>query len=137
MPSRPHLPTPIVVRPVHPAKVNTTLSDGRKYNIVLYGLKECAKGTSRSDHLKQELEQVTEIPTGIEKFVSPQSIRDSFRLGKYRESSEHPRPVLVKLNTYDVSSILSSRQNLRKGLNIKPDLSPAEHAIESLLMKER
>ena len=58
---------------VHPAKVNTTLSDGRKYNIELYGLKECAKGTSRSDRLKQELEQVTEILTGIEKSVSPQS----------------------------------------------------------------
>ena len=88
--------------------------------------------------MKQELEQVTQILTGIEKGVNPQNIRDSFRLGKYADSNKRPRPVLVKLSrSYDVSSILANRQNLPKGLTIKPDLSPAERAVESLLMKER
>ena len=32
---------------------------------------------------------------------------------------------------------MSNRQNLPKDLTIKPDLPPAEHTIESLLMKER
>ena len=117
---------------------NTVLNDGRKYNIILYGLKECEKGTKRPIRMKEELEQVTQILTATEKSVGPQSIRDCFRLGKYSESSKRPRPVLVKLSrSYDVSSILSNRQFLPKDLTIKPDLPPAERAVESLLMKER
>ena len=135
------LPSSLNDRHVNPTSRSTkvnTFNDTRKYNIVLYGLKECEKGTNRSTRMKQELEQVTQILTGIEKGVNPQNIRDSFRLGKYADSNKRPRPVLVKLSrSYDVSSILANRQNLPKGLTIKPDLSPAERAVESLLMKER
>ena len=88
--------------------------------------------------MKLEVEEVTKILGSVEKSIGPQSIRDSFRLGKYNESSERPRPMLVKLNrSYDVSNILSVKQNLPKGLTIKPDFSPAERAVESLSMKER
>ena len=34
-----------------------------KYNIVLYGVHECPKGTNRSARTKQDLEKVTEIAT--------------------------------------------------------------------------
>ena len=120
---------------VHPPKQNTTLADDRKYNIVVYGIKECSKGTNRFTRIKLEFEEVTKILGSVEKSIGPQSIRDSFRLGKYNESSERPRPTLDR--SYDVSNILSAKQNLPKGLTIKPDLSPAERAVESLLMKER
>jgi len=123
---------------VHPPKQNATSADDRKYNLVVYGVKECSKGTNRFTRMKLEFEQVAEILGSVDKSIGPQSIRDSFRLGKYNESSERPRPILIKLNrSYDVSNILSAKQNLPKGLTIKPDLSPAERAVESLLMKER
>ena len=88
--------------------------------------------------MKQELDQIVEILTGIGSNVGPQNIRDSFRLGKYNESANRPRPILVKLNrSYDVSNLLSARKNLPKGLTIKPDLSPEERVADTILMKER
>ena len=112
--------------------------DSRKYNILLFGLKECAKGTNRSYRTNQELDQIAEIFASIEKNIGPQNIRDSFRLGKYNESSSRPRPMLVKPNrSYDVSTLLAARSKLRKGLTLKPDLSPRERAIDKILMKER
>ena len=121
------------------AKLSKNLTtDSRQYNIVLYGLKEFPKGTSRSARMKQELDQIVEILTGIGSNVGPQNIRDSFRLGKYNESANRPRPILVKLNrSYDVSNLLSARKNLPKGLTIKPDLSPEERVADTILMKER
>jgi len=88
---------------------NTPVDDSRKYNILLFGLKECAKGTNRSDCMNQELDQIVEIFGSIEKNIGPQNIRNSFRLGKYNESSSRPRPILIKFNrSYDVSTLLAA-----------------------------
>lgn len=68
----------------------------------------------------------------------PQSIRDSFRLGKYSDTNNRPRPILVKLNrSYDVLSLLVARKNFPKGLSIKADRSPEERALDTVLMRER
>ena len=40
-------------------------------------------------------------------------------------------------NQKDVTSLLSNRSSLPNNILIKPDMSKAEHNIESLLMKER
>ena len=75
--------------PSSSARLASTIStdDSRKYNVLLFGLKECTKGTNRSDRTKQELDQITNI-FSIEKNVGP---RDSFRLGKYDKKSSRPR----------------------------------------------
>ena len=78
----------------------------RKYNIILYGLQECPKGTNISLCTKKELEKVTEVLAKIEKDVGFQSIRDCFRLGKYKEIQGRPCPVLIKMNRFiDVISL--------------------------------
>ena len=116
----------------------TSNTHDRKYNIILYGLKECPKGTNRSTRTKKELEKVTEILANIEKDVGPQSIRDCFRLGKYKDPHDRPRPVLIKMNrSIDVISLLGARKNLPNHLVIKPDLTLEERQLESILMKER
>ena len=91
----------------------SSTTHGRKYNIILYGLQECPKGTNRTLRTKKELEKVTEVFAKIDKDVGPQSIRDCFRLGKYKEPQDRPRPVLIKMNrSIDVISLLGARKNL-------------------------
>ena len=68
-------------------------------------------------------------------------IRDCFRLGKFNDVSSRPRPVLVKFNcASDVVNILAKYRSLSSNARrffIKPDLSPVERSIESLLLKEQ
>lgn len=118
-------------------KVNDYGQGDRKFNVIIYGTKECDKGTPRHERLKHDVEKVTQIVTEGENSISPLSIRDLFRLGKYRDSSK-PRPILVKLNrTIDVSLLLSKAKSLPKEIRIKPDMTREERLIESLLLKER
>ena len=116
----------------------TPAARDRKCNIILYGLQECPKGTIRSVRTKQEVEKVMEIFASIDKDVGPQSIRDCFRLGKYKEPNSRPRPVLVKMNrSIDVINLLAVHRNPPDHLTIKPDLSPEERELDSILMKVR
>ena len=39
-----------------------------------------------------------EMLTGINKDISSHNIRDCFRLGKYKENNDLPRPVLIKMD---------------------------------------
>ena len=118
-------------------KVNDHSQGDRKFDVIIYGTKECDKGTPRHERLKHNVEKVTQIVTEGENSINPLSIRDLFRLGKYHESSK-PRPILVKLNrTIDVSLLLSKAKSLPKDIRIKPDMTHEERLIESLLLKER
>ena len=47
------------------------------------------------ERLKHDVKEVTSIITNNESSFSPLSIRDHLRLGKYRENSKRPCPVLV------------------------------------------
>ena len=119
-------------------KVPDKSQEDRKFNVVIYGVKECTKGTPRHERLNHDLDKVTSIVTEGDNSISPLSIRDLLRLGKYREESSKPRPILVKLNrTIDVSLLLSKAKSLQKDIRIKPDLTREERMIESLLLKER
>lgn len=71
--------------------------------------------------------------------INSNSIRDCFRLGKYKQNQSHPRPILLKLNcAMDVSAILSNRGSINdKNITIKPDMSPEDQRKEALLLKER
>jgi len=109
-----------------------------KYNVVVYGIKECGKGTPRQERLNHDLEKVTSIVTEGENSINPLSICDLLRPGKYHEKSKQPRPILVKLNqTINVSQVQSKARFLSKEIRIKPDMSQEERQIESLLLKER
>ena len=86
---------------------------------------ECSKGTPKNERLNHDLDKVTSIITKGENSISPLSICDLVRLGKYHEQLKQPHPLLVKLNrSIDVSVL-------------KPDMSRADRLVESLLLKER
>ena len=70
--------------------------------------------------------------------MKPNHIVDCFHLGRFKQGKSRPRPILIRLKrVMDVNEILASRKFLRTPFIIKPDLSPAERAIESVLLKER
>ena len=72
---------PSAQQPISKVNAAPTVHD-RKYNIVLYGMRECSKGTNRSVRTKQDLEKVTKTLAGIDKDIGSQNVRDCFRLGE-------------------------------------------------------
>ena len=116
----------------------SNLDSERKFNIIVYGITECPKGTPKHTRLQSDLSSVVSVMAKIDNNIQPQSIKDCFRLGKFLPDRESPRPILVKLiRISDVSSVLSKRGNLHYPLCIKPDLTLEERLCESVLMKER
>ena len=88
-------------------------SSGRRSNLILSGLPESCKGTSRYLRTRQDLEGAGEILSSIDSLVTVNTICDCFRLGKYKENNSRPHPLLVKLTrSSDVQSILMGRKNL-------------------------
>ena len=121
-----------------PATPDDKTQNDRKFNIVVYGIDECSKGTPKNERLNHDLDKVTSIITKGENSISPLSIRDLVRLGKYHEQLKQPRPLLVKLNrSIDASALLLKARSLPKTIRIKPDMSQADRLVESLLLKER
>ena len=53
----------------------------------------------------------------------------------FKSQQTRPRPILVKLHR--AATILANRSSLAPPIFIKPDLSPTERDIESILLKER
>ena len=114
----------------------SSVSD-RKYNLVIYGILECDKGTPRSRHLETDTINVFTVITNVDSSIHLQRVRDCFRLRKYSDNGR-PRPILAKLNrTADVSSVLSKWGSLNKPIYIKPDLSLEDRCLEVILLKER
>jgi len=111
-----------------------------KFNVVIYGIDECPKGTPRHERSGLDLSNVAQIITkvAIDESINPLSIRDLHRLGKYQEKSRRPRPILTRFNrVIDVSLLLSKSSSFPIGIRIKPDMTPDEQQIESILLKER
>ena len=99
-----------------------------KFNLVL-------KGSERTKH---DFNEALSVLSNLDGDIHPMSVRDCFRLGRFKERSRYPRPILVKLtHSVDVHSSLSQRSNLPEGVIIKPDMSMDERNSESLLLKER
>lgn len=110
----------------------------RKFNVLVFGIKENDKGTPRHVRNQDVLTNVGNVLSTLDPLVSVTSICDCFRLGKFCDGKT--RPVLVKLTrSADVVSILSNRHKLvsLRGIYIKPDLNPQDRKVESLLLKER
>ena len=120
-----------------PAEVST-LQNERRFNIVISGVEECSKGTSRKDRLKHDFNEITTLITNLDSQIESSTVRDHLRLGKFDPKSKRPRRILVKLTrTSEVSSILSKSGSVRAPLRIEPDLSPQDRKMKAALMKER
>jgi len=104
----------------------------------VYGVEECPQNTPRSACLVRDTNEVSKIFGSIDINIERSRILDCFRLGKFKLQQTQPRPILVKLQrAIDAATILANRSQLSSPLLIKPDLSPAEREIESILLKVR
>ena len=113
-------------------------SPDRKFNIDIYGIAECEKGSRKHIRLSKDTQFVSEVLSSLDPEVTTHSVQDCIRLGKYLDSKN--RPILVKLSrACDVSSILSNRYKLASSPrpSIKADMSPEERAIYSALLTQR
>ena len=111
--------------------------DDRKYNVLCFGIEECSE-TLRIDRLNSDLDKVTSLVSSLDSHVDKSSIRDSFRLGKFKKDSSNPRPILVKFTrSADAASILYKRGSITGPFVVKPDLSPEQRVVEKILLKER
>ena len=123
----------------YPERAKLVSPDERRFNVIIYGIKECKKGTPRHVRTSNDMKSVSEIIQGICPDIPSQAIRDSVRLGRYTEGRN--RPLLAKLNrSCDVLSILASRQKLVQsetpGVFIKPHQSPLERSTEATLLRQ-
>ena len=110
----------------------------RKFNLIIFGLRESKIGTPKHRRNSNDHTDVCDILSSVDPNVTSNSIRDCFRLGKF--NPDRNRPVLVKMiRSHEVASVLSNRKKLATtpGISIKPDLSPEDRKVESLLLKER
>lgn len=121
---------------VPPPKPNS-IPNARKFNVVLFGLAECPKGTKKFDREQSDLNNATTILSKLDNSIQPFSIRDVVRLGKYNPTGRS-RPLLVTLNrSADVTTILSKRAQMKSPYTVKADLSKEARDIESHLLRVR
>ena len=123
--------------PVKSPSVPSPNSTDRKFNIIMYGIKESPPKTSKANHLDHDLQCIVNAFAEVEHTVDTSSIRDCFRLGKFKHDTQCPRPILIKfLRSTEVTMALSKLAAFRAPVAIKPDLTPEERNIESFLLKE-
>ena len=114
------------------------LPSERRFNVVIHGVQESQGDVPRYQRVKSDLDRSLDILTTINADINSFSIRDCFRLGKFKKERTHPRPLMVKLNrAVDVTSILSNRSRSPKGVSITADLTQEERRRDALLLAER
>lgn len=110
----------------------------KKFNIIMYGIKESPPKTSKVNRLDHDLQCIANAFAKVELPIETNSIRDCFRLGKFKHDAQRPRPILIKfLRSTEVTMALSKIADFQAPVVIKPDLTPEERKIESFLLKER
>ena len=121
---------------MHQQKGNPT--NDRKFNLVIQGIKECPHNTPRRDRILMDEEAVVNVLKCISSSLNEWSIRECVRLGRYSQHNAQSRLLLVRFNKVsDVLEVLSKRQSLPVNIFVKPDLSPSDRQVESILLKER
>ena len=100
----------------------------RKYSVVFYGINESPTNTSKSDRLKRDLDDILTILLDIDTTLTSASIEDHYRLGKYKQTSTCPCPILAKfLRAIEASLVLSNKGSLSSSvISIKPDMTRVE-----------
>lgn len=110
----------------------------RRCNVIIGGVGESPRGTSRVNREKHDFDEIMTLISSLDSQIGAGSVRDHLRLGKFNPKSTRPRQILVRLTRVpEVSSILSKRGNIQTPLSVRPDLSPYDRRREAALMKER
>jgi len=123
---------------ISPTQADNSNSPDRKFNVVIYGVKENPANTPRATRSKTDIASCVEILTQTNNEITHHSIRDCFRLGKFKSSNARPRPILVKLTrSFDANAVLYNRSKAPSGTQIKPDMNREERKKESLLLSEQ
>ena len=116
-----------------PVALNYPTPD-RKSHVVVYGVAENLPKTLASIRMQNDLKALLQIFDSIDVHINSSDILDCFRL---ESQQTRPRPILVKLQRIiDANAILANKATLSPPISIKPDMSLAERAKESLLLKE-
>ena len=79
---------------------------------MFYGIKESPADTSRPDRLKHDLDGILTMLSDIDTTLTSSSIEDFYRLGKYKQTSACPCPILVKFRAFEASLVLSNKGSL-------------------------
>ena len=112
------------------------INEDRKFNAVIYGIEECPQKTPRDVHQRTDLDALNGAFHDAKIQVDDRSIKDFFRLGKFKPSYTKPRPILVKfLRSNDAEKV--RRSSFTSPIFAKPDLSPAALTRESVLLGAR
>ena len=112
----------------------------KRFNIVIYGLNECPKGSPRHIRITKDTELACKAIKSIYPDMSDFAVCDCLRIGRY--SGERTRPLVVKFTRLcDVATVFANRYKIPKSespnISIKPFMSKAERKQESTLLKER
>ena len=118
--------------------VLSSISVDRKFNIVMFGIKESPPKTPKTERLEHELQCITNAFANVDLPIQANCIRDCIRLGKYKPEAPKPRPILIKfLRASEATMALSKISLFKSPIAIKPDLSQEERNIENFLLKKR
>ena len=100
---------------IGPPKLPSGILPGdRKFNVIIFGLTECPKGTLRPNRYKSDLNESISI---VNTDITPHSVRNCLRLGKYNTQAYRPRLLLINLNrVFDALNLLAIRIKLQKVL---------------------
>lgn len=113
-------------------------NDDRKFNVIVYGVEECPRGTARSDRFLNDINKVSDVFSSVDASIDSRAVKDLFRLGGFKSNMSRPRPILVKfVRCSDAHSILSKVRELSPPYSIKPDRSLSERKKDKCLMDIR
>ncbi len=119
-------------------KRNFTSAPSKKFSIIVQGIEECEDGTAKPTCQKEDLAKVISVLSKVDGSIQPQAIKDHYRLGKYDQDRQRPRPILVQfLRSADVSNILSKTSSVEPPYSIQHYMTPAELARNAILLKKR
>jgi len=108
-------------------KVSHLVLTIKKLNIILYGIKECPPKTAKPIRLEQDLQSIVSTFDEAQLPINNNSVKDFFRLRKYKPDAQRPRPILVKfLRSADASLALCKGSSFKAPIHIKPDLTAEE-----------
>ena len=109
-----------------------------KFNILLYGIQECTSTQTRPQRMISDLQNALQELSSLNDSINANSIKDIFRLGKFKKDQNCPRPLLITfLHATDAFSVLTNSNQLKSLVSIKPDKSPEDRETDKILLGVR
>ena len=88
--------------------------------------------------MKSDLQNALQELSSLNDSINANSIKDIFRLGKFKKDQNRPRPLLIKfLRATDAFSVLANSNQLKSPVSIKPDKPPEDREIDKILLGVR